>query len=66
MGLALAMQDTSDFSHRGEGRNYRPKPSPKPPIPRGCKEYTIDGITVVAISEKHARHKVARKKGGDQ
>lgn len=47
--------------NRGEGREYEPKPDPKPPIPKGCKEYTIDGVTVVAISEKSARKKVARR-----
>lgn len=29
-----------------------------PPIPKGCKQYTIDGVTVVAISEKSAHRKV--------
>lgn len=31
-------------------------------IPNGCKEYTIDGITVVAISEKSAKKKVRKLK----
>jgi len=30
-------------------------------IPAGCKEYTFHGITVVAISEKSARKKIAKR-----
>lgn len=47
--------------NRGGNRDWTPKPNPKPPIPKGCREYTIDGITVVAISEKHAIKKVAKR-----
>lgn len=50
--------------NRGGNRDWSPKPSPEPPIPRGCKKYTIDGITVVAISEKHAIKKVAKRMKG--
>ena len=59
-GLAAALF-SDPLMNRGESREYEPKPSPKPPIPKGCREYTIDGITVVAISEKSARKKVARR-----
>lgn len=41
--------------------NDSSRPGYKKPIPAGCKEYTIDGITVVAISEKSARRKVAKR-----
>lgn len=61
-GLAAALF-SDPLMNRGESREYEPKPSPEPPIPRGCKKYTIDGITVVAISEKSARKKVARRVG---
>lgn len=62
-GLAAALF-SDPLMNRGESREYEPKPSPEPPIPRGCKKYTIDGITVVAISEKHAIKKVAKRTKG--
>lgn len=65
MGLAAAMFADPSMN-RDNGREHTPKPSPKRPIPRGCKEYTIDGITVVAISEKSARKKVARRRNHDR
>lgn len=34
---------------------------PKKVIPKGCKEYTFSGITVIASSEKSARKKIQKK-----
>lgn len=42
-----------------EEEDFKPKVVKKV-IPNGCKEFTIDGITVVAISEKSAINKVER------
>lgn len=36
------------------------EPVPKV-IPKGCKEYTFHGITVIAVSEKSARKKIERR-----
>lgn len=62
LGLLSAILSEPSMNRRGN-RDWSPKPSPEPPIPNGCKKYTIDGITVVAISEKSARKKVARRLG---
>ena len=64
-GLAAALF-SDPLMNRGESREHEPKPSPEPPIPRGCKKYTIDGITVVAISEKHAIKKGNKLKAKKQ
>lgn len=58
MGLALLEQDK--VFHDDKPRTHHPKPTPNKPIPNGCKEYTIQGIKVVAISEKSAIKKVAK------
>lgn len=42
---------------------YDDKPNFKPkPIPKGCKEFTIDGFTVVALNEKSAKRKIDKLK----
>lgn len=62
--LPLAMLGASLFT---TNRNYNDgslrggiPDKPLKIIPNGCKEYTIEGVTVVAISEKSARKKVER------
>lgn len=35
-------------------------------IPKGCKEYTFDGINVIAISEKSAKKKIERLKKNER
>lgn len=61
LGLALidvmmmGNQKTSDSNDGSFGHGI-PDKKPKV-IPKGCKEYTFYGITVVAISESSARKK---------
>lgn len=50
------MVDTAMTQNDGNYRHCIPKYKPKI-IPRGCKEFTFYGVTVVAINEKTAKKK---------
>lgn len=65
LGLSIfaAMAGESNPFHRDQRSTVEEKlnePVDKV-IPAGCKEYTFYGITVVAISEKSARKKIAKR-----
>lgn len=58
----MALLGAQDGFSRGNSREYDPayEPTPKKPVPPGCKEYTRHGITVVAISHKSAMKKIGK------
>lgn len=57
--MALGLMSMHMPNHYNDGSIGHGIPNnPKKIIPNGCKEYTIRGITVVAISEKSAIKKV--------
>lgn len=45
-----------------QGRYFDPEDiePKKKPIPKGCKEYTFCGVTVIALNEKSARKKIEK------
>lgn len=55
MLLAIELHDSADSPN---GREYKPSKGTKKVIPKGCREYTIRGISVVAISKKSALKKI--------
>lgn len=52
------------MSSRGYSRVTKEivKKNIKKPIPKGCQEFTIDGVTVIALNEKSALKKIAKLK----
>ncbi|AFF28060.1 gp62 [Sphingomonas phage PAU] len=67
-GLAMlsALGAMEKYGKEYYGEPERESKEPKEivkPIPNGCKEYVIEGKTIIAISEKSAMKKFKRKYG---
>jgi hypothetical protein len=61
--MAIALAGLSMSAH-SNGRFYEPDNEPvKAPIPNGAREYEFYGVKVIAIDEKRARAKAAKKAG---
>lgn len=67
LGLASMMAEMSSYHVYGKNTSTNDgsighgiPDNPKKVIPKGCKEYSIAGVRVIAISEKSAEKKVAK------
>jgi hypothetical protein len=61
--MVFAAMAGMGFTSRNNSRPFEPEEIEpvKAVIPKGCSEYTFYGITVIAINEKSARKKCAKK-----
>ena len=61
MAAAMMMEPLNSPAESNRGRKYVPEKDHKKPIPKGHKEFNIDGQIVYALNYKNALKKIKKK-----